>query len=184
MKRFCHVDPKKVLAYFYFDHMDQQKQDVTNLLSSIIAQLSRGISTIPLSVRMLLALHRANLRQPSVNELIATLLSVLRDCGPCYIIIDALDECAERVSLLDTLSQLAGAGEEKLHILMTTRHEPGINEELPIATEMVAIRYSMVNEDIRLFVQNRLCQDSRLSRWPDSLKSVIETSLVEGAHGM
>lgn len=185
MKSFRNGGSKNRLAYFYFDFNDREKQLVTNLLRSIIAQISREGSTLPTAVEELFSRHKEQSQQPSRDTLMRTLLSVLRDDKDYYIIIDALDECAEREILLDTLSELAGHGMKNLHTLLTSRHEQDIKGELePIVSKTVHIQNDMVDEDIRLHVRKCLEIDRKLKKWPDSIKGEIETSLVEGAHGM
>lgn len=185
MKRFCDAEANNALAYFYFDFNDREKQNVTNMLRSIIAQFSRQHPVLPQAVMTLVSGYKEKSQQPNGDALMQTLLSMLENGGNYYIILDALDECSEREDLLKTISELARQGTHNLHMLFTSRQEQDIKGELElIGTEMVPIRNAKVNEDIRLHVRKCLDVDRKLKKWPNSIKQEIETSLVEGAHGM
>ncbi|KAI9783618.1 MAG: hypothetical protein M1816_001209 [Peltula sp. TS41687] len=183
MKRFCEAEPSKILAYFYFDFNDREK-NVVNMLRSVIAQISRKAGLLPKAVQTLLE-YKEKAEQPNKQILFQTLLSVLREGKTYYIILDALDECSERENLLETLSEWAKQGLENVHILFTSRQGKDINEVLEsIVTENVPIQNTKVDGDIRLHVRRCLDEDRELRKRPDSIKNEIETSLVEGAHGM
>lgn len=183
MKRFCEAESSKILAYFYFDFNDREK-NVANMLRSVIAQISRKGPSLPKAVQILLQ-YKEKAEQPNEQTLFQTLLSVLREDKTYYIILDALDECWERENLLETLSELAKQGLKNVHMLFTSRQEQDIKESLrPIVTENVPIQNTKVDKDIRLHVRRCLDEDRELKERPDSIKDEIETSLVEGAHGM
>jgi hypothetical protein len=48
----------------------------------------------------------------------------------------------------------------------------------------ISLQNPRVDEDIRLYIQNQLCEDRKFSHWPKSLRAEIETALVKGAKGM
>ncbi|KAI9794892.1 MAG: hypothetical protein M1816_003022, partial [Peltula sp. TS41687] len=184
MKGFCEAGPSNALAYFYFDFNERKKQNVKNMLRSVIAQFSREGATLPGAVQTLLQ-YKGKAQEPNEQTLVQTLSSVFKEGGEYYVILDALDECAERENLLKIVSELASHGRSNLHMLFTSRREQDIKEELDhIATEAVPIQNAKVDKDITLHVRRCLEEDRKLKKWPDSIKHEIETSLVEGAHGM
>ena len=188
MKRHCRVTAKSTLAYFYFDFKDHEKQSVTSLLCSVIAQLAWEESTLPEAVQDLYSRYGEKGQQPNQSDLVKALSLSLKDGGNNYIIMDALDECneqRERESLLNVISQLAEANKAKLHLLVTSRWEHDIVHVLkPLATYSIPLTGEGVDTDINLYIRNALSADPKLKRRPGSIKEEIEKALVGGAHGM
>ncbi|KAI9779285.1 MAG: hypothetical protein M1816_003625 [Peltula sp. TS41687] len=185
IKHYYGSDPTNTFAYFYFDFNDREKQTVTNLLYSVLAQISLNASVLPNAVQKLYSQYGKQPQQPNQRQLSQALFSVLQDGRSYYIILDALDECKEREELLDTLLELAGHGMKNLHILLTSRREREIKDTLEeIVTGSVPLESADVDKDIGIYVRKRLSVDQKLKKWPDSIKIDIEASLVRGAQGM
>jgi len=71
-----------------------------------------------------------------------------------------------------------------LNLLTTSRCERDIEERLaPIVTYRINIQSAVVDHDIRLYVQDRLHNDCKLKRWPETIRYEIETFLQK-ANGM
>ncbi|KAI9789761.1 MAG: hypothetical protein M1816_005800 [Peltula sp. TS41687] len=173
-----------VLAYFYFDFNDREKQQVATLLRSIVMQLCTGRDSIPISV-MAMYEQCKGMQQPDDRKLVANFPSLIEGLEHAYIVIDALDECIERRHLLDLLSQIVEHKSENLHILLTSREESDIGAILnTLITCRVCLRGTKVDEDIRLYVRNKLDKDHNLRCWSETVKGEIEDVLVEGAGGM
>jgi hypothetical protein len=106
-----------------------------------------------------------------------------------FIILDALDECNDRMELLTNIEEMVGWNEEKLHMLATSRRERDIEERLEHILgeeERICIQSVLVNADIRAYVHDRLQTDRSLKRWhkiPEVQKE-IETELANKANGM
>jgi hypothetical protein len=76
-------------------------------------------------------------------------------------------------------------GKERVQILATSRKERDIEDALDsMSPERVWIQSRQVDDDIQLYILDRLNDDPRLKRWPASVKDEISKRLVEGAHGM
>lgn len=174
------------VAYYYFDFNDTAKQHVGSFLRSVIAQLSQGAATLPNVVRKLYDQFHSNSADPGVEILLETLISVIHNHGPYFLLLDALDE-SERKDVLAILSRIVSRGLSNLHILVTSRKERDIEDVLaPIVTgtHSLSLDTTDVDADISLYVRQCLATDSKLRRWSDPVKAEIETSLTEGAHGM
>lgn len=96
-----------------------------------------------------------------------------------FIVIDALDECplSERRELLKVIKELLDGDTRKVHILATSRPEPDISarlKELSIAIDIEGL----IKNDIVLFVQTELSQNTKLNRWNNDLKSQIVERLT------
>jgi hypothetical protein len=113
------------------------------------------------------------------------LRSILIAQGDVYIVADALDECIEREELLLVLSEMADMKSRTLHILATSWQERDILEGLEnLVTETISVEGSKIDKDIAVHVHSQVVRHPKLKRWPDSVKSNIEETLVAKAQGM
>lgn len=106
-----------------------------------------------------------------------------------YIILDALDECDDRHELLTNLEQIVSWEDVNLHVLVTSRREIDIDEALtPLSNSRnrISIQSTLVNDDIRIYVQDRLQVDRKLKRWQKDLnmQREIENTLMSKVDGM
>lgn len=79
------------------------------------------------------------------------------------------------------------AGEEsveKVKIFAISRKEADIERALQHTFTAISLSNPEVDKDIRTYVQNYIHDNRNLSRWPLSLRSEMETTLVKGAKGM
>jgi hypothetical protein len=69
----------------------------------------------------------------------------------------------------------------KIHLLVTSRWEPDINEKLaPLLTApAISIEGSGMDGDIKKHIKNQLATDPKLMGWSDDLKAHIKRTLVE-----
>ena len=75
--------------------------------------------------------------------------------------------------------------EEGLRIMITSRREKDIEENLgPIANYEINIQIAIVDEDIRVYVRDRLITDRKLNKWPNNVQEDIAAVLMEKAGGM
>lgn len=191
MKDHC-AKPGYVLAYFYLDFSDSEKQKVSILLSSLIAQLCSKVANLPKQLVDLY--HRCNDGQhkPGSNELSQTLYSMvkdLEDLQDVFIVIDALDECSkseERDELLALIAEIHANSIPEIHLLVTSRLESDIQAVLMplVESQTISIQGAQVGSDINLHVKSQLSEDSKLKRWPPEVKAEIEKTLASGANGM
>jgi hypothetical protein len=181
VKKLAKSSPGMGWAYYYF-YFRREKDEVPHFLCWIINQLCRQSKQIPPEV---LELHRHG-GELSTESLLIALSAVLRDFQRVYLVLDALDESTNRRRLLDVLVKLpVNADFAKLQILAASREEPDIERALgPISTVISLNQNQWVENDIRLYIESCLCEDRKLRRWPEALRSEIEAALVKGAKGM
>ena len=104
---------------------------------------------------------------------------------PLYIIVDALDECSERETLLSLIEEIVDWKLNTLHILATSRKERDIDDCLSsLVSNEINIQSTLVDADIRIHVHDKLRNDRKLKKWQASAQAEIEAALVGGAHGM
>jgi hypothetical protein len=175
------------MAYFYFDFNDEKKQRHESLIRSLIVQLSTQSEKHTEALHALYSRSQSGKYQPSYDGLVGTLQSMLQSYPKTYIILDALDECADREELLTFLQEVSNynVGKGRVQILATSRKERDIEDALDsMSPERVWIQSRQVDDDIQLYVLDRLNDDPRLKRWPASVKDEISKKLMDGAHGM
>jgi hypothetical protein len=51
---------------------------------------------------------------------------------------------------------------------------------------MICLQHTLVDTDIRTYIQQRLLNDNKLEKWrkENKIREEIETVLIKGAHGM
>ena len=128
-------------------------------------------------------------RQPTCEVLSETLRQMMASLEDTYIVIDALDECAERDELLTDLEEIASWEDANLHVLATSRREKDIEDALtPLsnARNRISIQSALVNADIRTYIHDRLQTDRKLKRWQKhpKVQLEIEDTLMRKADGM
>jgi hypothetical protein len=105
--QYCNSDPGKVVAYFFFDFNDIQKQNPELMVRSLICQLSQECVRIPTSLDTLFSSCGNGQRQPSLHALLEVLQQIMQEFPHIYIVIDALDECSRRAELTDILETMS-----------------------------------------------------------------------------
>lgn len=193
-------NPSIGIAFFYFTFNDDAKQDTSAMLRALILQLvpqlqsqhnnnstTKTLDTLP-------RLHQ-NYRggTPPDAALLDTLHQLITRFDDVYIVLDALDESPRhkhREDLLQALAEMRRWPGPELHLLVTSRDEQDIREELDLSGEeeeeggeVVALRGGMVDGDIAAFVAGHLRDNRRLRKW-ERWHGRIEEALTEGAKGV
>ncbi|KAF2477099.1 uncharacterized protein BDR25DRAFT_251675, partial [Lindgomyces ingoldianus] len=181
----CHDDPGKVVAYFFFDFNDAQKQDPEKMLRSLICQLSQQSIKIPAGLDALFSSCENGHRQPSVNSLLEVTQGMIREFPQTYVVLDALDECSQRADLMDMLKAMADWQLQNFHLVVTSRRQRDIEsilEGLVDCQNAICLQSKLVDKDIRRYVRQRLSDDKRLRKWEKDAAR-IEATLMNGAKG-
>ena len=184
------------VAYFYFDFRDTDKQNVHNLLPSLLTQLSaRSDSRCEILSRIYKS-HDHGARKPSTSTLIECLKEMLAlDQGPIYIILDALDECPNtsgippaRKQVLHLLKDLVNLQLSDLHICVTSRPEIDIRTALESLTFRPVSLHdeSGQKRDIEDYIRSVVYADSdtAMKRWRDKDRELVIETLTGRADGM
>ncbi|KAN0135081.1 Ankyrin repeat-containing domain protein [Lactarius tabidus] len=184
-----------LMAYFFFDFRDTQKQHRRDLLSSLLFQLSARSDTCHHIFSRFYLDHDEGAQQPSDGALSKCLTDMLSVGGqpPAYIIIDALDESpnisgmpSAREKVLQFLEDLVGSQLPNVHICVSSRTEIDI---WTILEPLAQFRVSLHEEsgqmaDISGYIKSVVHSDRNMRRWTaDNKQRVIET-LSEKADGM
>ncbi|KAK5949822.1 hypothetical protein OHC33_009211 [Knufia fluminis] len=173
-----------VVAYFYFDFNDVQKQHTQTAIRCLVFQFALQMPECLAALEQLYQQCNNGSQAPSEGAIRAILYDALALPRRKYIIIDALDECTDHENLLQFLQDLE-VSQREVCVLATSRRERDIEEELQhIATETVDIQSAVVDDDIRVYIDDRLVTDAKLKKWPSSVKDEIIRELMRKANGM
>jgi hypothetical protein len=168
-------------SYFFFDGRDGQKelQTVESLVRSLIRQISTPYGGLPAPLTKLFHSCHDGGSQPTVKSLQATLFLILEAFDDVYIVLDALDECAERKDLLKWITEMR---KDKLHLLVTSRPEEDIAMHLRLLDpDHVYMEPKLVTGDIVRYIDSILDVEDQ---WSNDTKATIKSTLLERAEGM
>ncbi|ETS83239.1 hypothetical protein PFICI_05115 [Pestalotiopsis fici W106-1] len=170
--------------YYYFDFKDSSKQNMQNLLKSCVFQLISTKPGISKAATDLFEDKHMGLNEPSLDELLQTLLEEALLYNTVFLMMDGLDECPEKQRKVFLDKILQPLIKSDIHLLLTSRKETDIEDGLAGSAEVIAIQDSVVDADIRTHVHNIIAHDKRLSAMPSSIQSEMLECIVSGAHGM
>jgi hypothetical protein len=186
-----------IMAYFYFDFRDLDKQTCHDLLISLVSQLSTRSSPCCEILHNIYKAHEDGTRQPSDETLKGCLKEMLGlpGQGPIYVILDALDECPDssgvpspRDEVLQLVKELVDLQLQQLHICATSRPEVDIRAVLePLAFRSVSLHDESGQKlDIADYVRNVVnsSQSTAMRRRRDDDKILVIETLTERADGM
>ena len=186
-----------LMAYFYFDFRDINKQDWRDLVPSLLTQLSTQSAACFDTLSHLYLDHKYGAQQPNDGALKRCLIDMLtlRDHHPIYLIMDALDECPDtsqvpspRNRVLHLLKELAELQIPNLRICVTSRPEFDIRDFLePLTSRQVSLHdQTGQKQDIADYVRSVVYSDSEpyMRRWRKEDKEYVIETLSERAGGM
>ena len=183
------------MAYFYFDFKDIDKQNLGNLLPSLLIQLSARSDPCCNILSRLYSSHDRGVRKPSDRTMVECLKEMLiaEAQGPTYIVMDALDECpitstipSPREEVLEFVEELVRLHLPNVHICVTSRPEHDIQAVLQDLTQRAVSLHdeSGQQEDIVNYVTSFVRSDRKVRRWREEDKDLVIKILSEKADGM
>ena len=107
-------------------------------------------------------------QEPTLDDLQNTLRGILNGFSSTFIILDALDECAEREKLLNWIQTVILGNLEKdinhgLHLIATSRPEQEIEDKLKSYNYLDLVKESG-NHDLVIYLDDQLQNDSDLKK--------------------
>ncbi|KZP03973.1 hypothetical protein FIBSPDRAFT_657023, partial [Athelia psychrophila] len=103
--------------------------------------------------------------------------------GRTYIIIDAVDECADREKVLAWIEQLTRRKKGNLQVLFSSRPERDITDQLRsmVSLYRVTLNGKLADKDIETYLDAML---SKLTRWDKETIARVRNALITGSDGM
>ncbi|KAF7976885.1 hypothetical protein HWV62_5427 [Athelia sp. TMB] len=183
VKNICKDRPLVGYAYFFFDGTNSQSNLAAyeSLIQSFIVQFSEQFDGIPPALESLYNEHNGRSR-PLITSLQETLLQMITYFTASYIIIDALDECAERPKVLEWIRSITSQNLGGLHLMFTSRPEPDIkSSSLYVSLQKVDFKNRKASVDIHRYIEARL---ATMDKWTEPQKEKVRTVLRKGADGV
>lgn len=170
------------ITYIYFSyHQNYEKAD--NLLLSILKQLAQIRLSLPSCITALYEQHKDKGTRPSLEAVSSALQSVIGTYSRTFIVIDALDECADindcRSRFLAEILSLRM--KSAVNIFATTRPNMEIAKQFEGSTFLEILARG---EDVRKYL------DDHINRLPNfvcddaELKSEVEETIIDSVQGM
>jgi len=183
------------LTIFYCDFCDKNKQNMHNLLSSILIQLCHQSDAFSQVLSSVYSTHGDGSQQPSIGALQECLKRVLDlpGQGAVYLVVDALDECPNssgyptpREQVLDIMEALINIQLIHVHFCITSRPEIDIRDILePLATHNVPLHEQAgQNQDILDYINHFVRSDRNAKRWQEEDEQLVIETLTAKAGGM
>ena len=184
-----------MLAYFYFDFGDEEKQSPRNAVTSLLIQLSAYSEPCCDIIYRFYSAHGKGTELPSYDILIDRLKEMLAIAtqNPIFIIMDALDECpiysgtlTPREAVLNLLKDLDRLHLPNLRICVTSRPEYDILKGLgPFASHCISLHDQIGHEiDIDDYVKSIVSSDTHMKRWREDGRKLVIDYLSYVADGM
>jgi hypothetical protein len=184
-----------LMAYFYFDFRDTDKQNHRNLLLSLLSQLSARSDLCCDILQRVYVTHDNGAYKPTDGVLIRCLKEMLTFSNDrqIYIIMDALDECpntfgvpSPRELVLDLVKELVGLSLPNIHIYVASRPEIDIRTVLETLTPFQVSLHDQAGQkkDIAEYIYSVVHSDARMGKWREQDQKLVIETLSERADGM
>lgn len=185
----------QVALQFFFDFSDGQKQTVDQMVRGLVYQLytiTAGSAELAAKHRLddLYTSHNRGDEQPGTNDLSDCFFAMLKHSHKVYIVLDALDECADRKGILAWVVKFTSLFSLRhVKLLITCRPEVEFQQQIPPAVgpdNYVSLHLDSVNEDIRSYVNAQLRLRLGFKRWASAPKVLqrISEQVGDRADGM
>jgi Cdc6-like AAA superfamily ATPase len=171
------------VAFLYCHYKAQVDHNASNLLSALLKQLVESRPDIAAPVTQMYKNHLEKRNRPSVDEIFQALLSVCSNYTKVHIVVDALDECADRDGSRSLLIDKLCAVQSRIdaQLLFTSRFIPDITRKVK-SNLTIEIRAS--EDDVRRFLEGQIPRLPRCIQRDKELKSVIQDKITEAVDGM
>lgn len=170
------------MACIYCSYKEQTKQTISELVASLLRQFVSGRPVASTGVKKFYReFHDERRTQPKLPDLRTALQLEIETYSRVYIVVDALDECAEcdQGNLIKTLRSLAG-----VNLMVTSRPLLSIKQQFQ-GTKRLKILAD--RNDVRKYIEGRIPNENRLARHVErypTLRNDIVNKIVANARGM
>ncbi|KZP17138.1 hypothetical protein FIBSPDRAFT_1047078 [Athelia psychrophila] len=178
----CAEEPSSACAYFFFDNRNGQT-DLSlhdKFIRSLIKQLSHQSASFPAP---LVDLYGGGQQQPSIQSLQLVLEEIIDGFERTFIIVDAVDECADREKMLAWVEELTQRKRGNLQLLFSSRPEQDVTEKLSSMAYIarVTLNSRLADKDIESYIDAML---SKMIRWDAQTIALVKDALITDSDGM
>ncbi|KAK2797440.1 hypothetical protein FQN51_008473 [Onygenales sp. PD_10] len=169
------------IAYIYCNFKQHDKQEIYDLLASLLKQLAACQSSLPKDVKELYDCHKDITTRPTLHEILRVFDSVTATFSRVFIVVDALDECpaSNRRRFLEELFKLQR--QHGVNIFATSRDIPEIVDQFKDSPQL-EIRAS--NKDVVRYLENHMEQLLPFVQKDRQLQDKIKEEISEAVDGM
>ncbi|KAM0804719.1 hypothetical protein BDR22DRAFT_799687 [Usnea florida] len=170
------------VAYVYCNYSEAEKQKPTNLLKCILLQLVSRKGAFTEELAQAYKKHSKEGTAPSLTECCRLLQAAIGSFHKTYLVIDALDECAETTR--DILFAELRKMKPQINILITSRHT---FTDLYDSRTTLRLDIKADVSDIRQYLEERITKSKVLQAYmekDENLHDGIITGIVNKAKGM
>lgn len=176
----------RLCVFVYCDYNHRKEQAPVALLSSLLQQVLQhsASKTLPPDVFSLYDSHKKYGTRPTLTQVTGLLSSLSSAFKALYVVVDALDECAEsEESSLHFMSTVLSIGPQ-IKVLCTSRFSTTFTAYFAHAEKLEIFAQ---DEDVRMFLASEISRQSMLSRHVQAdpnLKADIVDTITEECKGM
>ncbi|KAI9843643.1 MAG: hypothetical protein M1837_006225 [Sclerophora amabilis] len=171
------------LAYMFCNYRNQLEQTPINLLASLVRQLIPEGDAALGDLKSMYQSHTFKETRPTLDEVSKLLLSAMASYSQVFIVVDALDECADgngmRNSILAKLRSLQASND--INLMATSRFIPHIMEAFENDPQL-EIRAS--EADVRRYLDGQMFRLARCVIKNAALQEDIKEEIVKAVDGM
>ncbi|KLJ13681.1 hypothetical protein EMPG_11394 [Blastomyces silverae] len=171
------------VIFIYFNYKKQQEMPPIDIFSSLLKQLSRNGSAIPVSVMTLYKKHKFDQSRPSLEEVLVALQSTIRSFAKTFIIADALDEY-ETPSRINFMEKLFDIIEKTDANLLATSRFVGTVEAMFAKKNTLSREIQALPADLDRFVDGNVHKLPPFVLHNSALQDVIKQEIGQAASGM
>ena len=184
-----------MVAYFYCDFREDNKQSCRNLLHSLLVQFSARSESCCNILTDLYNSHHRGLLEPSdcaITGCLKQMFTILSH-NPTHIILDALDECpntsgirSPRRQVLELVKELVALQLPNLHICVSSRRDVDIRDILqPVALVEVSLHEENGQKQAIIdYITYVVGSDENMKRWRKEDRDLVIKTLSAKAGGM
>jgi hypothetical protein len=169
------------IAYIYFDF--SETHTVQDYLSSLLAQLTQQLPSLPSSIRTLYNLFKNKEPQLQYEQLSHLLRSVFSIYNSVFIVVDALDECSNKdMTLSKLLSSVFDRPKGcKVKVFATSRVQ---SAAMNVFYEGRILELRASDGDIARYIEEQLPERVDLVRQDPPMLQEIKDQIVQSSQGM
>ena len=180
------VSGKEAIVLYYFcDYKDPKTQSARKAIETLIADICRQNDRALAFMADLSKRYRDVGSSCSLADLFEAFMKCLAMVNRTYTVVDALDECNDRIELIALLRRAASTT-PSLRLLMTSREEYDVQESME-GLPHLSLGASYMAHDIETYVKSelrRLLESKKLKLRDASLTDRIRIVLTSKADGM
>jgi ABC-type dipeptide/oligopeptide/nickel transport system ATPase component len=178
-----------LVAFHYFDVNGGDKRDLSQMLRSLLCQLS---SQHPEARQILQALYDdcgMGARQPTVKQLSEHFTSILDQVVEVTVIVDALDESDSPDDIVSWVKGLHQIRRDSLHLFVTSQKQGALDTAIDKwlkLDQLHAVASDEINKDIANYIHARLFESEEFMKWSShkGLREDVKKAVLQRANGM